>query len=251
MNYLGFFIIILLSNIIQGITGFAGTILAMPPSLMLVGYNVAKPVLNVLGILSGVYVLATNGKHVNKKELKKVVLVMAIGILSGFMIKSLFVGKEDILYKCLGIFVIGLAVQGVYSLRKKEKGINSDEKQKITGNSGIKGYLLLISSGIVHGMFVCGGPLLIGYLSKTIKEKVSFRATISTVWIILNSIILFDDVRAGLWTPELIRVQLITIPFLIAGMVIGTKLYKSMSQQLFMKLTYILLFIAGISLLVK
>ena len=30
MNYLLFYIVILLSNIIQGITGFAGTILAMP-----------------------------------------------------------------------------------------------------------------------------------------------------------------------------------------------------------------------------
>ena len=70
MEYQLFFIIIFLTNIIQGITGFAGTILAMPPSLMLVGYNVAKPVLNVLGILSGVYVFSTNGKQVNKKELK-------------------------------------------------------------------------------------------------------------------------------------------------------------------------------------
>ena len=36
-NYIVFFLVILLANIIQGITGFAGTILAMPPSLMLVG----------------------------------------------------------------------------------------------------------------------------------------------------------------------------------------------------------------------
>lgn len=45
-----FYIIIFLTNIIQGITGFAGTILAMSPSMILVGYDVAKPILNVLGI---------------------------------------------------------------------------------------------------------------------------------------------------------------------------------------------------------
>ena len=38
MNYILFLLVILLTNIIQGITGFAGTILAMPPGLMLVGY---------------------------------------------------------------------------------------------------------------------------------------------------------------------------------------------------------------------
>lgn len=37
MNYILFLLVILLTNIIQGITGFAGTILAMPPGLMLVG----------------------------------------------------------------------------------------------------------------------------------------------------------------------------------------------------------------------
>lgn len=248
MNYIGFYIIILLSNIIQGITGFAGTILAMPPSLMLVGYDVAKPVLNALGLFAGVYVLMTHGRHVNKKELQKVVLVMSVGIVTGILVKSLFVGKEEILYKCLGIFVIGLAIQGYYQLTKKKEHVTESRSQ---AQAGWKNYTLLISSGVVHGMFVCGGPLLIGYLSKVIKDKVSFRATISSVWIILNMIILLDDVRTGLWTVELIKIQVITIPFLMAGMVIGTKLYARMSQEVFMKLTYILLFISGISLLVK
>lgn len=250
MSYFLFFAVILVTNIIQGITGFAGTILAMPPSLFLVGYDVAKPVLNVLGILAGVYVFITHGKHVDWKELKKVVLVMTVGILSGIFLKSMFTGNESILYKCLGIFIIVLSVQGYYQLLAKKKDTLQTEP-KAAKKTGIKSYLLLISSGIVHGMFVSGGPLLIAYLSKTVKEKVSFRATISTVWIILNTIILIDDIRAGLWTISLVKTQVIAIPFFIVGMAAGTKLYKSMSQMLFMKLTYILLFISGISLLFK
>lgn len=250
MSYFLFFAVILVTNIIQGITGFAGTILAMPPSLFLVGYDVAKPVLNVLGILAGVYVFITHGKHVDWKELKKVVLVMTVGILSGIFLKSMFTGNESILYKCLGIFIIVLSVQGYYQLLAKKKDTLQIEP-KAGKKTGIKSYLLLISSGVVHGMFVSGGPLLIAYLSKTVKEKVSFRATISTVWIILNTIILIDDIRAGLWTISLVKTQVIAIPFFIVGMAAGTKLYKSMSQMLFMKLTYILLFISGISLLFK
>ena len=92
---------------------------------------------------------------------------------------------------------------------------------------------------------------MISYLTKKIQDKVSFRATISTVWIFLNGMILADDIRAGLWTPELCRIQLISVPFLLAGMFIGGKLYARMSQRLFMIITYVLLFISGISLLVK
>lgn len=244
MNTVLFYIIIFLTNVIQGITGFAGTILAMSPSLILVGYDVAKPILNVLGILAGVYVFVTQWKHVDWKQLKKVVIVMAIGIFGGFFLKNALAGYDAVLYKLLGIFVIFLAIHGFYSIYGSRQ---RDTKEK----SSWKSMLLLIGAGIVHGMFVSGGPLLIGYLSNEIKEKTSFRATISTIWIILNSMILVQDICAGMWNAGLVMTQCISIPFLIAGMAAGSVLVKRMSQEIFMKLTYILLFISGILLMVK
>lgn len=247
-----FYILILVCNIIQGITGFAGTILAMPFAIMLVGYEVAKPILNVLGILSGVYVFSNNYKYVNWKELKKIVIIMAIGIFGGIFVKGLFVGKESILYKLLGIFIITLAVKGIKKFffdkpnEEAEAVMVSEETQEKKASSG-----MLVFAGIVHGIFVSGGPILIGYLSSIIKDKTAFRATISTVWIFLNSIIFFDDIRVGFFTPQLIMYQFISIPFLFIGMLIGTKLYHKMSQETFMKITYVLLFISGLSLIVK
>ena len=82
-------------------------------------------------------------------------------------------------------------------------------------------------------------------------EKETFRATISTCWVFLNSLILVSDIRAGLWTPYLMKIQLLSIPFLLLAMWIGSKLVARMSQDLFMKITYALLFISGLSLLVK
>lgn len=261
INYILFLLVILVSNVIQGITGFAGTILAMPPSLMLVGYPIAKPVLNVLGLLSGIYVFAGNYKSVCWKELKKIVAVMAAGIIGGILIKGLFDGKEQILYKLLGVFILFLSVQGWLSLKQgakknqEVKNAKPDSVQLVKPDSDCKDspalYLILALAGIVHGIFVSGGPLLISYLTKKIQDKVSFRATISTVWVFLNSMILVDDIRAGLWNADLLKVQLLSIPFLLLGMFIGGKLYVRMSQRLFMMITYILLFISGVSLLVK
>lgn len=252
INNILFLLVILLSNVIQGITGFAGTILAMPPSLMLVGYPVAKPVLNVLGLLSGIYVFAGNYKRVCWKELKKIVAVMAVGIIGGILIKGLFEGKDQILYKLLGVFIIFLSVQGWLSLQKggKKQESGAAVLAPATGDSPVL-YLILALAGIAHGIFVSGGPLLISYLTKKIQDKVSFRATISTVWVFLNSMILVDDIRAGLWNAQLCKIQLISIPFLLLGMFVGGKLYARMSQRLFMMITYVLLFISGISLLVK
>lgn len=287
MGYAVFFLVILLSNIIQGITGFAGTILAMPPSLMLVGYDTAKPVLNVLGLLSGIYVFAGHRKHVCWGELKKIVAVMAAGIVGGIFLKGFFAGRERALYALLGLFVVCLSLQGLHKLWRDWLGTQEDaaaavevaaeakaaagaKTAEVKAAAGAKAaeakaaaegkasgldkaglYLLLGLAGIVHGIFVSGGPLLIGYLTKRIQDKVSFRATISTVWVVLNTIILLDDIRSGLWNPELVKIQVASIPFLLAGMAVGSRLYAKMSQRLFMLITYVLLFVSGISLLIK
>lgn len=275
MGYAVFFLVILLSNIIQGITGFAGTILAMPPSLMLVGYDTAKPVLNVLGLLSGIYVFAGHRKHVCWGELKKIVAVMAAGIVGGIFLKGYFAGRERALYALLGLFVVCLSLQGLHKLWRDWLGTQEDAaagaetaedkaaagaktaeakaaaEGKAAGPDKAGLYLLLGLAGIVHGIFVSGGPLLIGYLTKRIQDKVSFRATISTVWVALNTIIMLDDIRSGLWNPELVKIQAASIPFLLAGMAVGSRLYAKMSQRLFMLITYVLLFVSGISLLLK
>ena len=171
-NQILFYIVILLTNIIHGITGFAGTILAMPPSLMLVGYDIAKPILNVLAIFSGVYVFVGNYKKIAWKELAKIVVVMALGIFGAVFIKGLFVGKEHLLYKLLGLLVIGLSVQGFYKLVHKPdaKTEPPEEEQGSKGNVGT--YALLVLAGIIHGLFVSGGPLLTGYMTKRIKDKI-------------------------------------------------------------------------------
>ncbi len=250
MNEILFYIVILLSNIIQGITGFAGTILAMPFSLKLVGMNVAVPVLNVLGLLSGVYVFAGNYKHVDKKVLGYILKVMAPCVLLGLFLKHLLSGNPSLLYYILGGIVLGISIHGLFSWFKKAGATESEKANNSSAHKGLM-LLLLISSGIVHGMFVCGGPLLISFLTKKLPEKQAFRATISTTWIFLNGVILISQILGGMWTLPLLKTCAISLPFLFAGMFIGGLLYKKMSQRFFVLLTYILLFIAGLSLFFK
>ena len=249
-----FYIVILLANIIQGITGFAGTILAMPFSLKLVGMDTAVPVLNALGLLSGIYVFAGNFRHVDKKELLRVAAVMIPTLLIGMWIRRRLAGSPRLLYVILGVLVIVIGIMGLVSTlggRSAETGEKGPQKASPGASAEILQFLLLAAAGLVHGMFVCGGPLLIGYLTGRIKEKTAFRATISTVWIFLNGIMLITQIAAGQWNMQLLKVQLISVPFLLAGMFLGGLLYKRISQRVFMIITYVLLLIAGATLFFK
>ena len=247
-----FYLVVLLANIIQGITGFAGTILAMPFSARLVGLDVAVPVLNVLGLLSGIYVFAGNRKFIDRAEIKRVLLITVPAVLAGILIRRWLSSDPGLLYIILGSVVTLTAVLGLLNMlrKRKETAVCIETAGTGKGRNALS-LLILAACGLVHGMFVCGGPLLISYLAGRIKDKTSFRATISTVWIFLNGIILVSQFVTGSWSMGLLRIQLISLPFLFAGMFIGGILYRRMSQKTFMVLTYFLLLVAGLSLFFK
>ena len=63
------------------------------------------------------------------KELAKIVVVMALGIFGAVFIKGLFVGKEHLLYKLLGLLVIGFRYRLYKLLRKPEDKPQNTEEQ--------------------------------------------------------------------------------------------------------------------------
>ena len=230
----------------------------MPFSLRFVGMDVAVPVLNMLGLLSGIYVFIGSRRDVDLKVVRKVTAVMGISVVIGLFIKRSLSGSPHILYYILGTVVVMTAISGlIKSFRATTsawENQNGNPRNNIKAQSGQDSpymLFLLIASGIVHGIFICGGPLLISYMTKKVPEKSAFRATISTIWIFLNSIVFVSHIIQGEWTASVIKSGFISIPFLLLGMCIGGILCRKTSQRFFSILTYALLLIAGGTLFFK
>ena len=243
-----FIIVVFVANIIQSITGFVGTVLAMPFSIMLVGYGTAKPILNVLGIVLSLGVIGLNHKSLNKKEFFKIIAIMLAGMVAGYFITTRFDLKAGLLYKLLGAIVLlfmGIGVFNSYSEKYRSKKKETNEKTSFLA------YLVLVVAGVVHGMFVCGGPLLVVYASEKIKGRDEFRVTVSAVWAVLNSIILFSDVKAGLFNHKTVILLAVCIVLLFGALWLGNILFRHINKKWFMIITYVLMGISGISLLVK
>ncbi|MGN1347419.1 MAG: sulfite exporter TauE/SafE family protein [Acutalibacteraceae bacterium] len=237
-----FLIVVFFSNIIQCVTGFAGTVLAMPPSMMLVGYETAKPILNVLGIAASIGVIATTYKSINKKEFLKITFVMLLGIIGGIFISGYFEQYAKVLYVVLGITVILIAVINAANFFAKKESKTLSEAVSL---------LLLILSGLIHGVFVCGGPLLVTYASAKLKDKNEFRSTLSAVWIVLNTVILFSDIRSGRFHKDTLVLLLISMAVLFFAVFFGNVISKKLNRNTFLVITYVLMFISGISLIFK
>lgn len=254
-NDLLFLTVVFISNIIQCITGFAGTVLAMPVSLMLVGYAVAKPVLNALGAAASVGVVASAPRRVNFGEFAKMLSLMLAGMLAGTLIQTFCELTAGSLYIMLGVAVIAFTVIGFLNEFVFKKPMASllprHRKGAIDVMDGAGEVLTLLLAGLVHGMFVCGGPLLVLYADRVLKDKQEFRTTLSAVWIVLNGIILINDALAGYFVPSTVTALAFGMIALLAAALVGNLIAQKLSRKVFMIITYILMLVSGISPLAK
>ena len=269
-----FLLVILFANIMQTITGFAGTVLAMPFSIILVGSELSRIVLNILGILASLGVAVLNWKSINWKEVLKICVIMLVGMVGGYLILGYVEISKQILLFILAGFVLLFTIIGCYTTFVKKNGLETKPAQVVTEDGEALPqenqeptlfkdpwyktafyYTLLVVAGVVHGMYVCGGPLLIIYATKKLKEKDEFRSTLSTTWVILNGVNLIRDIIAGNFSVinsmESIAALVMSLVVLIVAIALGNILAKRLNKKVFMIITYVLMAISAISLILN
>lgn len=253
-----FFITIFLSNILQGVTGFAGPVLAMPFSILLVGYDTARPVLNAIGVAAGLCLMLEGIRYVRWKTLLRVVLNMAVGTGMGMLIRRYAPGSEGALKIVFALFAMGIAVRGVVTAvrqKRREKAGAADAlpvgPEMSAGKRTAIDCAMLVGAGVAHGLFVSGGPLLVGFLTRNIDDTKSFRATLSAVWVILNGVVLVDDALSGVFTQAMLARYWPALPALLLAILIGTLLARRIRRETFLLLTFGLLFVSGATLLLR
>lgn len=224
-------ITVVLSNIVQTITGFAGTMLAMPPAIKLIGAADARFLLNVVVLLNCSLVVLKDRKQINFKELKKIVAVMALGCVVGIILLKICPLEQLLL--CYGIFIIAVSLKRLFAAGTKPLPKAMDCP-------------VILAAGIVQGMFLSGGALLVVYASEKMKDKSEFRATMSAVWIAVNSAMLVLDVVNSAVSMRAISLTLMNILPLLISIAIGNYLHNKINQNAFEKITCVLLLLAGI-----
>ena len=229
-----FQLVLFFANTVQAITGFAGTVLAMPPSTYLLGLDNAKVVLNAMAWVSGLMIAIMNYRYINWKELAKIVVFMIAGMFAGMEICRV-INSDSTLLTIYGFVILAIALKNL--LVKKEPDLPQAAL-----------YLVLLAAGVIHGMFVSGGALLVIYAVQVLKDKNEFRATVAPVWVVLNTFMMITQYRSGLFTTENVQLIAVSILPLFLATWLGGKLAQRLNQNVFLNLTYILLIISGVSL---
>jgi uncharacterized membrane protein YfcA len=110
--------------------------------------------------------------------------------------------------------------------------------------------IILFLGGIIHGAFGTGGPFIIIYAANAIPKKSNFRATLCTLWLALNTVIITKNFATGAINRNVIILLLVCMPFLFAGMLIGNKAHNKVDDKLFTRLVYAVLLLSGLFMLI-
>jgi uncharacterized membrane protein YfcA len=147
--------------------------------------------------------------------------------------------------KGLAIFIVFISILNLYKLLKK--GNKEEIQTALSTKDKVVSVIALLVGGIVHGAISSGGPLVVIYATKALKDKKEFRATLCSVWLSLNTIIIASYFfnNSG-FTTTTFKNTLTQLPFLLVGIIVGEIVHNKVNARTFSIIVFSLLLLTGI-----
>ena len=225
-----FVLVQLFSNFVQAVTGFGGGPIAMPPSMALVGIAQAKAAVTCILWLTCMIIAIRQIRNIDLKHLGIILGCMIPGVVAGMWLFSIL--PLNILMLVYGVIVV--LIGGWKFFASEERDLPHSVR-----------IAALILSGLMQGMFTSGGPFLVIYAVSAIPEKNRFRATVSTVWAVINTYMVARMAVGGMYSNgEYMLVVYSLIP-VAAAIILGKKVADRLNRRVFLKVVYALLVVSG------
>jgi uncharacterized membrane protein YfcA len=227
---------------VNTVTGFAGSILALALGVHLFSIESLVPVIVILNLVISVYIVALHHEAIDRRLLlREIIPATGLGVAIGIVLFNF--SKTNTLKVAFGIFVIGFSLLELFIILFSKDG--SSRKPL----SVVQSYFWLFSGGVMHGLYASGGPPIVYYAGRNIPDKRAFRSTLSAMWVILNTVILVSDIATGKFTAKSLWLATLLLPALALGIALGECLHPRIPERSFRILVFSLLVVAGVLIL--
>ena len=239
MNLLLLGCILVLAHTAETVLGFGATLIALALGVHLVPLQTLVPVLVILALLQSIWLVARWFRHIEWRILLRHILPAAgIGIPIGIWCRG--VADESQLRMILGAFIVVVAsAELVLLFRRQIIGKELPWYYRVP---------VILAGGIFHGLFATGGPLIVYYAGRQLREQATFRATLSTLWLVLNTVLLIGFWSSAQLDSQIFKMTAFVLPGLIVGIVVGSLI--RVNELVFRGITYALLLLSGLVLIV-
>lgn len=235
LHYSIYVLTILFAHAVQTITGFGSMVLGLPVYTFLFPLKTVIPALVVVNAAQDAYLAISQRRHINRKQAKIMIPLALLGLPIGYSIYS-YLPAEG-LKIALGVFVIAVATWNLAGVELKQ------------GAPKALYYPLNFFGGITQGALASGGPFLVIYAAKMMKDKSEFRATMCLLWAVLNAVLCCMYTYNHTWQREMLPLIFWTIPPIVVATIAGQYLHSKIPPKPFKKLIFTILLLSGMFLL--
>ena len=225
--------IVLIGHFIKGFSGFASALFAIPLLALFLDIKFVVPVFLLFDFISGIILTIQNRRFIDRRS----TLLILSGLVIGTAIGTYFLVSfgNEALKRVFGVAVILFALKILILDKENIKRQISKIWAPVSGLAG----------GCTGAMFGLNGPPLVLYLTHRLKDKQIFRATLYGIFFIdaCYRLILYSFNK--LVTIEVIKFALYLAPFLLIGLLLGSKLHAKINENIFKKIIALILIITG------
>ena len=239
----------LLAFVVEATAGFGATIVTVTLAAYFMPIEDVLAAMLPANVLLSAYLTLKYRKSIDTRVLLRRVLAwmapgMLIGMLPILLPQLAALRQQGVIRTIFAAFVVVLAASELWRARSAKPADARPLPAPLAA-------LALVGAGVVHGLFACGGPMLVYVVGRELTDKARFRATLSAVWLMLNAVLVSTYVAEGTINRTSLQGSAVMLGSLAAGLVIGEWVHQRLSVERFRLAVFTLLLFAGSALFVR
>ncbi len=229
--------IFLFAGLIQGLTGFGGGLAAIPLLCLIMDVRQAVP----LSILSGLVITTVMAWELRRLLDRKKILPMLLGSVPGILVGTVLLKQADPrqINHLLGYLLIAIST---LQLTFKPRPLNP---------SVIWGYIAGFFSGGITASVGAGGPPVIVFTTLTGWKKDEIKAALTGFFVLNGYLTAAVHAAGGILTMSTLIQFAVTVPFVLVGTFVGSRISDRINRRTYLKAVYFLLMGFGLMMVTR
>jgi uncharacterized protein len=232
-----FCLVALLAGFTQGLSGFGSVLVALPLLAFFLDFNTVVPLVSTWGMTINIILLVQLRPHLRLQSIVPLTAAALPGIPLGVYILK----NADV--RVLEMLLGGLLV--VFSWYFVWSG------GKTRNLSSIWSYAAGFGSGVLGGSLAMSGPPVIIYTALQPWSKDEIKSTLTGFFFLSGLVILAAQAMSGLFTAAVITWSLLSIPFVVLGVFLGSWFYDKLDTNRYRQVIVGLITLLGLLTLIK
>lgn len=228
--------IIMVAALIQSVTGFGVSIVAMSFLPAVIGLHTSVPLVTSIPIVGNLILWYYYRRDCSFKAVGKLTIASLITTPMGILLLDLI--PEAIALKGLGSLIVGYVIYDWFNLSLPKL------------RSAFWAYIFGGTSGLLNGAYTVNGPPLIIYGNCRRWTPQEFKGNLAALFFFSSILAAIAHGWQGNITTEVLRFAVYSLPAYAFGLWLGMVLSAKINAFIFRRITLALLMVAGLRLLI-